>query len=287
LESEPQKGTTFYFTLPLDQSGTRVESLEYRDPLPARLEAKPLLLVATADETLVRALQRVTEAEVMASDDLQEIRRWAIQLHPRLVVLDSDDPMDDRQWPVPVLQLRLPDRRRRAKALQAQAILTKPITREIMLQALATFAPEAHTLLVVDDDSRFSELLERMLGGVEKDGGNGSKYRVLAAYTAMEALEQTQTQKIDAFILDQRLGDSLGSDLCRKIRALPGYESTPVIMVTAYDLDAMVDHPASAAKIALPEGLNGVQTLELIRNVFSSLNPRSSPLPAAEGLLTR
>lgn len=83
------------------------------------------------------------------------------------------------------------------------------------------------TVLVVDDTA-----VSRVLGG---DILTSSEMKVLEAGSGEQALLQAQQHAIDAFLLDIRLPDMNGIELCRALRAMPRYRDTPIIFVTAMD----------------------------------------------------
>jgi len=82
-------------------------------------------------------------------------------------------------------------------------------------------------VLVVDDTA-----VSRVLGA---DILTTSEMTVLEADSGEQALLQADKHAIDAFLLDIRLPDMNGIELCRALRALPRYRDTPVIFVTAMD----------------------------------------------------
>ncbi len=83
------------------------------------------------------------------------------------------------------------------------------------------------TVLVVDDTA-----VSRVLGA---DILTTSEMKVLEADSGEQALLQAEKHAIDAFLLDIRLPDMNGIELCRALRAMPRYRDTPIIFVTAMD----------------------------------------------------
>jgi adenylate cyclase len=83
------------------------------------------------------------------------------------------------------------------------------------------------TVLVVDDTA-----VSRVLGA---DILTTSEMKVLEADSGEQALQQAQQHAIDAFLLDIRLPDMNGIELCRALRAMPRYGDAPIIFVTAMD----------------------------------------------------
>lgn len=79
-------------------------------------------------------------------------------------------------------------------------------------------------ILVVEDESSFSEALEFLLG---KEG-----FSVITAATGTEALKKFDQGGIDLILLDLMLPEVSGTEVCRQIRAK---SKVPIIMLTAKD----------------------------------------------------
>ncbi len=79
-------------------------------------------------------------------------------------------------------------------------------------------------VLVVEDESSFSEALEFLLG---KEG-----FSVITAATGTEALKKFDQGGIDLILLDLMLPEISGTEVCRQIRAK---SKVPIIMLTAKD----------------------------------------------------
>jgi two-component system response regulator RegX3 len=79
-------------------------------------------------------------------------------------------------------------------------------------------------VLVVEDESSFSEALEFLLG---KEG-----FSVVTAATGTEALKKFDQGGIDLILLDLMLPEVSGTEVCRQIRAK---SKVPIIMLTAKD----------------------------------------------------
>lgn len=78
------------------------------------------------------------------------------------------------------------------------------------------------TILVVDDERRYRELLEMNL--------TRRGYRVIQAADGLTALNQVELEAPDLVMLDLMLPDMDGYEVCRRIRE---YSGVPVIMLTA------------------------------------------------------
>ncbi len=72
---------------------------------------------------------------------------------------------------------------------------------------------------------------------------NDSGYGVLTAGSVAEALELVREITFDLYLLDVRLPDGTGVELCQKLRA--GRPEIPIVYYSAYGTDA--DHHAALA----------------------------------------
>lgn len=91
-------------------------------------------------------------------------------------------------------------------------------------------------ILAVDDDPQILEVLRAVLNSHGYD-------KITTCGSAEEALRQIQRSqtRFDCIFLDIVMDVLDGIELCRNIRALPGYEATPIIMLTAKRDKASVD----------------------------------------------
>ena len=86
--------------------------------------------------------------------------------------------------------------------------------------------PRPPLVLVANDQEWAARSLESILGP--------HGYAVLRAYTGRQALELARTAQPDALVLDARLPDMSGIDLCQALRADPRIgAATPIIITTA------------------------------------------------------
>ena len=86
---------------------------------------------------------------------------------------------------------------------------------------------KGRTVLLVDDTAVSRVVAADILAG--------SGISVVEADSGEQALQMAGALAIDAFLLDIRLPDMNGIELCRALRAIPRYRDAPVIFVTAID----------------------------------------------------
>jgi class 3 adenylate cyclase len=128
-------------------------------------------------------------------------------------------------------------------------------------------------VLVVDDTSVSRMLAADMLktaGAEPLEAGSGE-----------EALRIARTTTVDAFLLDVRMGDLNGIDLCRMLRAMPQYRSTPIIFVTAVDQREVLQWALEAgADDFIPKPLHAM----VLRRRLANLMQKSTYLMEVESM---
>jgi DNA-binding response OmpR family regulator len=80
-------------------------------------------------------------------------------------------------------------------------------------------------ILIIDDDKSILRLLEFTL---QRAG-----YQVTTHSDGEEGLQQAETQQPDLIVVDVMMPKMTGYDFCRRARAMPALEKTPIIMFSA------------------------------------------------------
>jgi CheY-like chemotaxis protein len=153
-----------------------------------------------------------------------------------------------------------------AKAMGVSGYLMKPVQRETLLSQIALAAPEAETVLVVEDNPEAIQLLSRML----KSGAR--TYQVLRAMDGQRGLDLLRARRPDIMLLDLILPRMSGYDLLSAKNADPAVAQIPVIAVTAQD---PIQAPLGNRPIEITKGggLTLSDLLLTILEVGASLSP--------------
>ncbi|HEX7722696.1 MAG TPA: response regulator [Pyrinomonadaceae bacterium] len=110
-------------------------------------------------------------------------------------------------------------------------------------------------ILCVDDHEDSAEMLKLMLAAED--------YEVHIAQSFEEALAKAQTERFDLYVLDKRLPDGSGTDLCRMLNDVtPG---VPCIFYTgdAYEMHRQEAFAAGArAYVSKPDFEELIQTVQ-------------------------
>jgi CheY-like chemotaxis protein/class 3 adenylate cyclase len=115
-------------------------------------------------------------------------------------------------------------------------------------------------VLVVDDVARNIRLLEALL---RPEG-----YEVTAASSGTEALARVVDGSPDVVLLDIRMPDLDGYEVCRRIRADPEHEFLPIIMVTSAEDEERVRALDAGADDFVAKPLNPPELLARVRSLI-------------------
>ncbi len=109
-------------------------------------------------------------------------------------------------------------------------------------------------------------------------------YQVEVAGDGQSGLEIIRAFKPDAVLLDLMLPKLTGVELMKKLRADPGFEKLPIIVISNTYLTNMVQEAwkAGASKCLSKANCSPKQVLELVRNTLQSNGARATP-PGAAG----
>ena len=102
-------------------------------------------------------------------------------------------------------------------------------------------------MLLVDDHADTRDLYRQFL---EETG-----FVVVEATTCAEALHAAQTQRLDAIVLDRRLPDGDGSDVCRALRSDARTRALPIVMLSGREKQDGIEADAYLLKPIVPDML--------------------------------
>jgi CheY-like chemotaxis protein len=125
------------------------------------------------------------------------------------------------------------------------------------------------TILVVEDYDDVRRMLKILL--------ESERFHVLEAATGAEALDVIKGQRPDAILMDLSLPGIDGFETIRRIRAIDGFQNTPIVVLSAYI-------GVSTYEIALRAGSNYVMAkpidfddlVALLKEILFGRNRRSS-----------
>ena len=231
------EGTTFWFELP---------SVE-RDAVRARPAVRPRVLVVEDNPGTAELLTAVLEEDgydVEAALTGEEALARVAASHPAVICLDISLAGTLDGWEVltrlkdapdtagiPVLVCSGGERKDRAATLGAADFLTKPFSRERLLESVARLVPSGRgSILVVDDEDTIRRLV---LTTLARDGLD-----LREAADGVEALERIAERRPDVIVLDLAMPGLDGFGVLERLQEEPETRTIPVIVLTARHVTA-------------------------------------------------
>jgi signal transduction histidine kinase/DNA-binding response OmpR family regulator len=239
-ESELGKGTTLRFTLPFADMAPTGRPQPSRPLHPSPSTYEPAIVVVDRDPGVATLLNRhVQRYRFLQAQDLTAAQDLIARWHPGALVLNVPpgaqvqpdaylDALRIAPSQVPVLFCSLRTQDWMAREMEVRDCLTKPISRERLLECIHS-VEGAQDILIVDDDRGFVQLMRRYLSSAN------SGYRVRWAYEGEEALALIQAQRPDVIFLDLVMPGMDGTELLDALRTDQDLGDIPVFIVTATD----------------------------------------------------
>jgi len=145
--------------------------------------------------------------------------------------------------------------------------LVKPVTRRNLLDTLRQFGEDVETILVIDDDRDFVQLMGRMLDSPLRP------YRVLKAYGGYEGLQVMQHRRPDLVLLDLMLPDLDGREVLQQMRSDSVLRDTPVVIVSAKGEMEDVGELSGVVMVVKEDGLQPGELVRWVRAILDSSSP--------------
>ncbi len=256
LESEKDKGSTFYFTIPLSEKdqeevGGKTDEahpVEVTESPPEEDRSQKIILVVEDDQQSFELISTyLSEAgySIVHAATGQEALRAAFSTQPSIIALDIILP-DMDGWSVlqrlkaapetshiPVVITSVLQDEETAFGLGAADYMTKPISRGELLRRMERLCAVSardliSNILVIDADKDFVDTLHAIL---ERES-----FCVERAYTGLQGIEVASREKPDLVFLDLMLPDISGFEIVEFLRMNGPTKDIPIIILTGKDL---------------------------------------------------
>jgi signal transduction histidine kinase/CheY-like chemotaxis protein len=241
LSSEVGKGSTFYFTLPIEEPKAEIDIDQFT-------HENNLILSIDDDPQVIALYERYLEPggyQVIAEIDPDAAVERAKQLKPMAITLDIMMPGKDgwqvmrtlKQDPetkdIPILICSILEEEEKGISMGASDYLVKPFVQDDLLKAIKRMNTDGNLreILVVDDDVDDLRLTQKMIE-------NGGNFLVTTAENGKDALEILTNSVPDMIILDLFMPGLNGFDLLEILRADPRLNHIPILILTGADLTA-------------------------------------------------
>jgi signal transduction histidine kinase/DNA-binding response OmpR family regulator len=272
VESEKDKGSSFYFTLPLAEGDIKepqkaleqTERPEAGDVAPEKESRRQDTVLVVEDDIqsfeLMSTYLEDAGYRVVHAATGEEALATARAIRPSIIALDIILPDKDGWWVlqelkasprtmhIPVVIVSVLQDEETAFSMGAADYIVKPVSREDLLErveALRHVFVEGRIsdILIVDDDENFVEILASML--------EEESYSVMKAYTGVEGIALASRKKPDLIFLDLILPDLSGFEVAEFLKMEEATRDIPIVVVTAKDITeeekSMLDGKIEAA----------------------------------------
>jgi PAS domain S-box-containing protein len=260
VESEPRKGTTFSFTLPLPAGLVEPVPVEEMEPammapefvvtekMPALpIPAGPWVLIADDEVDVAYLFKRQLEKEgyrVTVVNQGSRVAEVARQLQPELITLDllmevdglsvlRDLKADPATADIPVVVVSVIPEPDKGLSMGAADYLIKPLNEGELLTSVRNVLDQLdgsarNKILVVDDEIDIVGWLKHSLIHYG--------FQVSEAYDGIQALEAVTADTPDLILLDLRMPRMDGRTTIRRLREQDETRQIPIIVLSAHSL---------------------------------------------------
>ncbi|NRA34984.1 MAG: response regulator [Polyangiaceae bacterium] len=206
LVVEDNEDNRFFVSRVLERGGYRV--------LPAPSAGMALNLLRNEEINMI-----LTDVEMPKMDGL------------RFAELVREREQDERAEPIPIVALTahaLKGYQDRCFQVGMDDYLTKPISRQLLLDTVRSWLGQLPLILVVDDFSDGRLLVDRMIR-------TSGEYRVRTADSGNAAVAIAQAGGVSLILLDVELPDVSGWTVAERLQSNPQTAGIPIIMMTGRD----------------------------------------------------
>jgi PAS domain S-box-containing protein len=247
VESEPGRGSTFSFTLPLAERGKQLKEFPTpsRSPLPSAPYKRILVVEDEPDiAELIRYHLEGDGYQVTIARRGEEALAKACQEKPDLITLDIRLPdidgfevlqrlkSDEETADIPVVILSILPNSGDGFRLGAVDYVTKPIDERRLLSAVGAILHKEDLILVVDDDRDTTILVQEVLGR--------AGFTVRIANNGFEALAVARQEQPGLILLDLKMPGLDGYEVLKRLKRYRATQDIPVVVVTGSVTDEEV-----------------------------------------------
>ena len=283
LKSAPNRGSTFWFTMPgLLEKTTRVKTPAPDQP---KQVGGPVILVVEDDEAaaelLMHYLRSAGYQTELAHDGVEALQK-AKRIMPAAITLDVNLPkldgwdvlaelkLDQHTRDIPVVVVSVSNELSHGRALGAADYFVKPVNRDALVARLSRYAFTSNVnqreirVLVVDDDPEAREVLARIL---EPLG-----FTVIQAEGGEQGVQLARQTAPDLVILDLVMPGMSGFEVVRILKADLYTRAIPVLVVTSKDLTTK-DKAALSGDVEAVLSKSSLASIDLAAWLEDALGP--------------
>ena len=281
IESIVDVGSTVSFTLPLAGSYA-VHSGLARLPRVARSAAEraPVVLV-DSDPGVANMLRRyMRDRPVLAATDLQRAAELIEPEHPAAILVNvpPSAPGEDawsqeavlagEQYNIPIVHCSIPSTSWVSGLTDLEEWLSKPVSKDQITALLGKYCPPNGTVLVVDDDPGFVQLMERILAT------SGHVARTVGLVNPTQVLWLAHQTVPDLLFLDLVMPQMSGLDLLEAWRKDTVLGNIPVVAISGHSFaEEVLQRQGVRLTVTQAQGISTSALIEVLADICEHLTP--------------
>jgi diguanylate cyclase (GGDEF)-like protein len=125
------------------------------------------------------------------------------------------------------------------------------------------------SILVIDDEPTNLDVIETILVAQEGSWNSGRPYQIHYVSSGQMALEQLAAYSPDLILLDVMMPGIDGIEVCRRLKAMPRWQTVPIIITTALtEKQEMARCLAAGADDFISKPLNGIELAARVQSML-------------------
>jgi len=243
-ESEPGKGSTFYFTLPIQAIVNKNYDEQIQISHSVSSDKTKVVIIDDDEESRVLLSRSLIGGRynVVTLQDSRISLQTVKSIKPDVVLLDIMMPHADG-WSIlkalhedpetkniPVVICSILSKENKAVVIEASDYISKPIDPAELKEAIHKLASPGKTVLAIDDDPNTLEIIKRILDSIPLD--------IQTVQDGKHGLETITASPPGVVILDLMMPGLNGIQVLNELKKKAETKDIPVIVVTAKELNS-------------------------------------------------
>jgi signal transduction histidine kinase/CheY-like chemotaxis protein len=282
VESIERQGTTFWFTLPYEQTPASAPgeqtSRSWRPYVPLTAPERVIVVVHPRPYIAATLKGTLSGYQIIHSVDFGE--GVALAERMQAIALLTHTPPETAPATIPVIVCPFANRAYAAQEPGLIDVLAKPVTRVELLAALEQVDRPVRRVLIVDDDPEMVRLLQRMLFT------RFAEHDCLIAYNGRDALQIMASEQPDLILLDLMMPEFNGHDVLSFMARDPQLADIPVIVISASSQGDPLGHvsgPITISRTARLSSGEAIRLIDALLGVFATgWSPANSSAPVPQ-----
>jgi CheY-like chemotaxis protein len=168
----------------------------------------------------------------------------------------------------------MPSGRRLIQAYGAADYLVKPVTRQMLINAISALGKPVHKILIIDDERDVTRMLSRMLAAYDQS------YTVWQANNGADGLAMMHREHPDVVLLDIQMPAMDGFSILEQMKRDAVLQKIPVIIASAHGAgEAITSTMEGEITVARPTKFKPFELVNCVEAIVGVLMPSIASTP--------